>query len=396
MSFEKWETVQLSDICIDISYGYTESANYERIGPKFLRITDIVSSQINWDTVPYCKISESHKRKYQLKIGDIVIARTGATTGSTAIIKEEIDAVFASYLIRFRINQNLANPFFVGFVLKSNLWVEYLKGIIGGSAQPGANANQFGSFELQLPPLPTQRRIAALLTALDDKIELNRRMNMTLEVIAQSVWKEWFGGYSNGGESLPEGWRWGKVKEIYKTTSGGTPSRKKPEFYENGTIDWVKSKELKTSFVIDSEEKITDLALKSSSAKLLPKKSVLIAMYGATVGEVSILSKVSTCNQAICAVIPNSNYPYSFAYQFLKNEHKKLKNLAVGAAQQNISQDLIQNLELLIPSIEDLKKYHALAEPIYDSILENLHQSRTLSALRDTLLPQLMSGEINI
>jgi type I restriction enzyme, S subunit len=107
----EWKEYKLGEISKEVSYGFTESANEKPVGPKFLRITDIRNGAIDWNTVPYCVINERDYIKNKLEIGDIVIARTGATTGINQIVKEQVDAVFASYLIRFRINESFANPF---------------------------------------------------------------------------------------------------------------------------------------------------------------------------------------------------------------------------------------------------------------------------------------------
>jgi type I restriction enzyme S subunit len=121
----EWEVKELKDISDDVSYGYTASANEERVGPKFLRITDIVPPVIDWDSVPYCEIENGTIEKYALREGDIVIARTGANTGANAVIRGQHDAVFASYLIRFRINRGKANPYYVAYILKSDSWNNY-------------------------------------------------------------------------------------------------------------------------------------------------------------------------------------------------------------------------------------------------------------------------------
>ncbi|MBP9039196.1 MAG: restriction endonuclease subunit S, partial [Paludibacteraceae bacterium] len=212
----EWKKYKLGEICTDISYGYTESASSEMVGPKFLRITDIQHDFINWNNVPYCPITESNHNKYKLEVGDIVIARTGASTGATAIFKDaDIDAVFASYLIRYKVDKTIADPFYIGHILRSPYWKSYVASIIGGSAQPGANAKQFAAFEFHLPDLPTQRQIAQILTSLDDKIELNLQMNQTLEAMAQAIFKEWFVNFNFPGfdgelvDGLPKGWRMG-------------------------------------------------------------------------------------------------------------------------------------------------------------------------------------------
>src|SRR5690606_30809748 len=303
----EWKETTLADLCTDISYGYTESAKQEKVGPKFLRITDIANGRLDWDKVPYCPITDDNFKKYQLLPGDIVVARTGATTGANYTIKDNDpnDVVYASYLIRYKIDKNLANPFYIGQLLQSPNWREYIDAIAGGSAQPGANAKQLGSFEILLPPLPQQRAIASVLSSLDDKIDLLHRQNATLEKMAETLFRQWF--VEEESELIPLG-------ECIKTTSGGTPSRKRMDFYEGGNYQWVKSKELNGGYILDTEERITVEALKRSSAKLLPENSVLIAMYGATVGQFAIIGQEATCNQAICACLPNDEFPYTFIY----------------------------------------------------------------------------------
>lgn len=406
MSSNEWIPYKLGDICTDIAYGYTASADWEIEGPKFLRITDIQDYFINWKTVPQCPISDSDRKKYLLEIGDIVIARTGASTGSTFTLKDKVDAVFASYLIRYKIDTNIANPFYIGYLLKSAKWKEYVSSIIGGSAQPGANAKQFADFDFILPDKSKQIKIVDLLTAIDEKIENNLKTNQTLEEIARTIFKEWFINFnypnadgdrkhSEFGE-IPSDWEVGTLGDIYKTTSGGTPSRAKMEYYENGNIGWIKSKELNNTFILDTEEKITTDALRNSSAKLLAKHSVLIAMYGATVGEIAITANDFTCNQAICAFLPNENFPYTFIYHFLLQSKQSIISQAVGSAQQNISQQLLLQYKLVIPPSELVKEFHKIVEPLFEKIKDNIEENVTLIELRDSLLPKLMSGQIPI
>jgi len=268
-----------------------------------------------------------------------------------------------------------------------------IAGMAVGGAQQNLNAGMIRELEILIPNIHIQKNISSILSSLDDKIELNRQTNQTLEGIAQTLFQEMC---VPKGDELPEGWRVGKLGEVYKTTSGGTPSRAKMEYYKNGTINWVKSKELGAFYVLETEEKITNTALKNSSAKLLPENSILMAMYGATVAEISILGEPATCNQAICAILPNDKYPYSFVYEFLKNKRDEIKSMAVGAAQQNISQVVIQGIEMIIPSKEVVFNFHKRVEPIYLQIKNNIQESQTLIALRDSLLPKLMKGEIEI
>ena len=242
--------------------------------------------------------------------------------------------------------------------------------------------------------LKAQHKIANILSSLDDKIEVNRRINEQLEELAQALFKSWFVDFEpfKDGEFVES--EFVKLGDVVKTTSGGTPSRKHMEYY-GGNHGWVKSKELNGTFIIDTEETITDDAIAKSSAKMLPAKSILIAMYGATVGQYAILSKPMTCNQAVCALIPNDNYPYTYLFMFAKNKKEELVNKAVGSAQQNISQVLIKDLDVS-NDIGKIKKFHLLVNPMFETIEKNQQEITHLTNLRDTLLPKLMSGEINV
>ncbi len=258
-----------------------------------------------------------------------------------------------------------------------------------GSAVPTLNRNHIHEIEIQVPDVPEQKAIAEVLSSLDDKIDLLHRQNKTLESLAQTLFRQWF------IEEADDSWEVVKLGDVIQTTSGGTPRRDTPEYYLNGNIDWVKSKELSGSFIFDTEEKITDEALKKSSAKLLPKNAILIAMYGATVGEFAILANPATCNQAICALIPNDNFPYTFLYSFVKHNKEYIISVAVGSAQQNVSQILIKGLDVAV-SPERVSKYHSEVGPYFEKIKSNHHQIRTLTKCRDSLLPKLMSGEVEV
>ena len=161
-----WETVKLSEIAKS-QYGYTASAQDEPIGPKFLRITDIVPNTIDWDAVPYCHADEKIIEKYKLYSGDIVVARTGATTGYAKLIRKNVHSVFASYLVRFSVFDQRALPHFVGRVLESALYKSYVRGVQGGAAQPNANAVTLGNFEFKLPSLSEQEEIVRILSSYD-------------------------------------------------------------------------------------------------------------------------------------------------------------------------------------------------------------------------------------
>lgn len=220
---------QLKDLFeIGPQYGYTESASKEKIGPKFLRITDIQGNIVDWETVPYCKISENEKNKYLLKKDDLVFARTGATTGMSYFIDSDLreEAVFASYLIRLKFNKNICSPQLLKYFFQSRNYWGQVNGSLSGSAQPGINAVTLSEMQVKLPSdVATQKKIAEILSAYDAKIENNNKIIKNLEATAQTIFNEWFVDFrfhgcekvkmteSEMGE-IPEGWEVKSVLDV--------------------------------------------------------------------------------------------------------------------------------------------------------------------------------------
>ena len=182
----------LANVCESVRYGYTASASDEAIGPRFLRITDIVPESVNWESVPFCPITDEDKERFALQPGDIVVARTGATVGYAKFIREEVDAVFASYLVRFRVDEKQAYPRYVGLLVESSAYKTFVQSQVGGAAQPNANAQVLGTFKFSLPPRREQEKIADVLFAYDELMENNRRRMELLEESARLLYREWF------------------------------------------------------------------------------------------------------------------------------------------------------------------------------------------------------------
>ena len=270
---------------------------------------------------------------------------------------------------------------FIYYFLKSLKWEKFTS----ASAVPGINRNTVHKEIVEIPDLESQRKIAAVLSAFDDKIDINQRINDNLEQQLHQLFIQTFNGCDTNIS----------LGKVVKTTSGGTPARKHREYYSNGTINWVKSKELTGQYLFDTEESLTSLGVAMSSAKILPAHSVLIAMYGATVGEHSITTKEMACNQAICALLENKDYPYTYLFQIAKENQQNLVNLAIGSAQQNISQILLKQLSVH-SDVATIHQYHCLALPLHKEIELLQSENRLLNTTRDALLPELMTGELDL
>ena len=393
----EWREVKLKTICLDISYGYTASASKEKVGPKFLRITDITSGKINWDTVPYCRISKKDYHKYKLSIGDIVIARTG-TLGSSAIIKNDIDAVFASYLIRFRIDKKLADPFFISYVLQSQDLKEYVNAVNSGSVQPGTNARQLGDYEFLLPPLSEQKAIAEVLSSIDDKIELLHRQNKTLEEMAMTLFRQWFIEPTKNG--LPDGWEEVSLGDIFDIGIGRTPPRKESYWFSLNPKDirWVSVKDLGSidTYIINTSELLKEEAIKKFNIPIIPDNTVVLS-FKLTVGRVGITIGEMVSNEAIAHFKPkpNSKISPNYLYLFLKTLDFSTFGSTSSIAEA-INSKIIKEIKIQIPDNKSILSFQSLIDPIFQKIRYNVFQIQTLEKLRDTLLPKLMSGEIRV
>ena len=181
-----WEVDQVKNRASQIQYGFTQSASENPVGPKFLRITDIANKRLDWASVPFCHITEKNHEKYRLQEGDILVARTGATTGANIYIVDPPDAVFASYLVRIQFH-DLSMARLVGEFMASPAYDNYVVGCIGGSAQPNASAQLLSTVEFVFPPLEIAKRFYEKVSVLDKKRAANDQQSHTLSQIREML-----------------------------------------------------------------------------------------------------------------------------------------------------------------------------------------------------------------
>ena len=249
----------------------------------------------------------------------------------------------------------------------------------------------------------TQQKIASILSAYDRLIENNTRRIRLLEQMAENLYKEWFVRFRFPGHEnvemvngLPKGWERTKLIKNIKTSSGGTPSRNKSEYYKNGDIPWIKTGELQDCILINTEECITEDAVNNSSAKIFPKGTLLMAMYGVNVGKLGISEIEATCNQACCVFTPKHiDYKY-YLFHYFKSIREYLLSISFGAAQQNLSQELIKSIKVLFPDEKTNISFVKEVEPLFREISIIQQQNQLLTRQRDLLLPRLMSGKLEV
>ena len=327
----------------------------------------------------------------------VIVAMYGNSAGRSAI--NNIALTTNQACCNLVIDVTKADFRFVFYSLLQNY--ESLKGLARGAAQNNLNAAQVKAFKIKTPHVRIQREIGEILSTYDDLIENNRRRMALLEESARLLYREWFvrlrfPGYEHTPvvDGVPKGWDNGTVSDFYETSSGGTPSRKIAEYF-TGEIPWVKTQELCNGFITETAECITDGALKNSSAKLFPNRTVLIALYGATVGELGITALPAATNQACCAVLQKDRRGhYAHAFLFFRENKEVLVGLSAGAAQKNISQQIVRGVQMKMPTNSLMSMFSEIVEPIFDQMLNLQLINQKLRTARDLLLPRLMSGEL--
>lgn len=310
-------------------------------------------------------------------------------------------------------------PKFLFYKLTQPSITNYLQGIAENSvsAYPSIKPDSIASLRFIFPDLPSQQKIASVLSALDDKIELNNRINTELEAMTKTLYDYWFVQFdfpivtssgvekpykSSGGKmvynetlkrEIPEGWEVKKLKKVLKTYLGGTPSTKNLEYWR-GNIPWLNSGEVANFPLINTEQFISKEAVKNSSTKFLKKGSVLLSITRHL--RVNILGIDACVNQSVAGIEENEKFKYPYIYFFLINDINRLMSLRSGAQQPHINKETVDTIPFLVPSENILNKYYIIATPIFEKIFNNAKQTQELSSLRDWLLPMLMNGQVKV
>lgn len=390
-----WPTLTLDEVCLRGKgiYGLNAAAIDDPRGPRFLRTTDMISGRIEWAGVPSCDIAVDARSKYGLQAGDIVVSRIGANAGASAFVRSPPEgAVFAGYLVRFRPVPERVNPRFLGYALQSPGWREYVNGARTGSAQPQFNAVRMGQFRFSCPPLPIQRRIAAVLGALDDLIETNQRLCKSASSLVRALFHNALGDLRP--ELKPE-WGVGTFAGLVDILGGGTPNTGDAEAW-GGDIPWysvVDAPEPSEIWCIETEKTITPHGLSSSSTRLLPVGATIISARG-TVGRLALVGVPMAFNQSCYGLVSRFDAPV-FTYSATEALVGQLQRMAHGSVFSTITRDTLDAVQIALPPAPVVKDFESqvssLAEAIHGYLTENLQLRRT----RDELLPLLMSGRVS-
>ena len=324
-----------------------------------------------------------------LSKGDIIISARG-TVGELAIIPSDMAFNQSCYGLRAK---DFVDSCFLYYLLKQS--VNILKHNTHGSVFDTITRETFENISVKLPPLPTQQKISRILSSLDDKIELNNKINTNLERQAGALFKNWFVDFEPFGGKMPEGWRVGKLSEYCNFQEGYVNPAQTHNEYFDGDVKWLRTVDINESFILNTSRTLTKCGFESAgkSAFLFKPGSIAISKSG-TVGRLGIISDFMCGNRAVIGIELKEQQNLSYIHQYLKSRQTEFPDMAVGSVQKNLYVSILENLDIIIPSKEVLEKFAAICIPFYDQIKTNCVENNNLSSIRDTLLPKLMNGEI--
>ena len=406
----EWEEITI-DICCDLIAGYAfKSKDFGEFDTKVIRIGDITPPFVHHDSAIGVNLANYDHRKierYKIKYNDFVLAMTGATIGKVGRYISDVPSYVNQRVLLFKSKEGYDHSF-IYYTINSYVFSQYvLNHIDSESAQPNISANTISKFSFKIPAnISDQRKIAGILSALDAKIENNNKINANLEAQAEALFKSWFVDFTPFKDQpfvdselgpIPQGWKVGKLGDIGEIVGGSTPSKSKPEYYTTHGIAWLTPKDLSTSkakFTSRGEIDITDEGYNSTSTKLMPRGSVLFSSR-APIGYLTIAKNEICTNQGFKSLVPNGAGT-GFIYYTLRHLTPQIENRATGSTFKEASATLMRSVETIVPPTSILNKFEELLRPILQFQEKKEEENQRLAALRDTLLPKLMSGEIKL
>ena len=413
----EWKEVRLGDVCSKITDGSHYSPQAQAEGYPMLSVKDM--REYDFDFSNCKKISDEDYKKMEKdgcvsQIGDVLVAKDGSYLKEIFVCNEQREIAILSSIAIFRPNPQLIDSRFLCYCLKSPRVYNYISlNCVSGSALPRIILKDFKGVEIQAPSLSDQRRIASLLSSLDRKIELNNKINADLEEMAQAVFKNWFVDFEPFKDGkfvdselgmIPEGWKVGKITDIdclitdYVSNGSFASLKQNVHLYETKEYaQFIRNTDLKTNtFSVYVDKHYYDFLSKST----LYGGEIIISNVG-DVGSVHLCPKLDipmTLGNNIIMLRPNEKEYNYFLYLWFKHFSGQglIQGIKGGSAQPKFNKTDFKSLPLLIPSFEIIERSHWIFESMFSILSSNVKENSRLSLLRDTLLPRLMSGELEV
>lgn len=402
MKMEEWKEYKLGDI-YEVHNGLSKGGKFFGSGYPFLSFSTIFN---NWfipaELSNLVQSTDKEQESYSIKEGDVFITRTSETADelgmSCVALKDYPKATYNGFCKRMRqYNHNIeVLPKYIGYYLRNPNFRLYFQAFSGSMSTRASLTNEaLLGLAVRLPPLPTQQKIAAILSSLDDKIELNNKINTNLEQQAQALFKNWFVDFEPFGGKMPEGWKVGKLSDIAEIKTDTFKPEQNPDIQvEHYSLPAFDEKRYPT-FEISKELK--------SNKFIISNDEVLVSKLNPTVKRVwrpYCLTEKSICSTEFIVYKPISaelkDYLFSIVNSSEFNDFMCSNVTGSTNSHQRTPPKTTLNYEIPIPTKEILHKFCDIVAPMYDKIKENIKQNETVSSLRDTLLPKLMNGEIDV
>ncbi len=402
-----WPIVSFDSIIADSAFGPRFSGDfYDPDGNvATLRTTDLsLDGRINLETMPHARLDEEKFAGHLLKLGDLVISRSGRI-GTTAMFSGYHKPVLpGAFLIRFRLDTESADPLFYCYYFNSEEGQQRLHSVAQGAAQQNINITNVRKIAVPLPPLEIQRRVSAFVSYYDDLIATNQRRIDLLEEAARRLYREWFVHLRFPGhetvkvvDGVPDGWERKLLDDVCESVGGGTPATSRPEFW-GGDVVWVTPTDVTRNdclALLDSGKKITEAGLNGSSAKLLPANTILMTSR-ASIGYFGLMDVPACTNQGFISVLPKFDNSRMYLLQNLMDRVDEMEGLATGATFKELSKKSFRALSVLWPTESVLEDFEAKAWLCFEQARYLKKQKTALAKARDALLPKLMSGQLDV
>ena len=384
---EGWEYKKLGEIC-DILNGFAfKSSTYVADGIRVIRISNVQKGKVeDKDPKFFPSSSKGEVENYLLNEGDLLISLTGNVGRVGILLRELLPAALNQRVACLRLKRDNIDKRYLFHFLNSDYFERICIKNSKGAAQLNMSTVWLSNYAIPIPSLSEQQRIVDYLDSAFAKIDAmkaNAEKSLNeAKVLFQASLKEML--------EPKEGTKWGTIGDLFETYSGGTPTKSNKEYYEGGSIPWLRSGEVCQKEITETEMFITEKGLKESSAKYYPENTVVVAMYGATAAQVGILRIVSTSNQAVCGILPHKDFLPEFIYYWFRSIEDKLAAQAQGGAQPNISQQKIKKVEIPIYSITEQRRIVATLDSLkskVDRLQANFEKiSQECDALKQAIL----------
>lgn len=375
------------------SYGIGASAvPYSEGLYRYLRITDIKDDgTINFQDLK--SVDNEKASEYLLKPNDIVFARTGASTGRNYFYDgTDGEFVYAGFLIKFSIDDTKVNPKYIKYFCQSKQYKDWIDSFNTGSTRGNINAQTLGKMPVPLLDRQQQDNLVSVLSSIDEKIKKNNEINNNLEVQAQALYREMFVNTTN------EQRRTCRAEEYFDIAIGKTPPRKERQWFTTNPSDviWISISDMGScgTYISRSSEQLTQEAIDKFNIKVVPSNTVLLS-FKLTVGRIAITHGEMTTNEAIAHFKTDKSFINEYLYCYLKDFNYQTMGSTSSIAIA-VNSKIIKAMPFVIPADDEISRFHSVAGPMFEQILNNQLENDSLAEIRDALLPRLMSGELDV